>query len=102
MLKICRSLHDKLTLVCQTLGLELEDVWQDLLFEIPDEELETFHNMVNPTDLELSPDLEALTENLAAAFGLTSLGMSVLMDKILDRTMKVKKTLADYETVSVA
>ena len=60
-MRICQSLHSKLEMYSQTLKIPVAELWQDLLFEIPDEELETFHKMTNPVELELSPDLEALT-----------------------------------------
>lgn len=74
-----------------------DQLLETLLFEIPEEVLEVFHNLADPVEIKVSPKIEALMEEVADAFGLNTLGLTVLMSKILEKTLTVTSRLADYD-----
>ena len=96
MLKICKGLHDKLISFSDVSGLSIEELWNLLLYEIPDEALKEFAMMANPIEIEMAPDLELVSEGMAEAFGMTVLGMSVLMNDIMEKTLAVNKRKVDH------
>lgn len=87
-------------LIAKALAKRLEEIGGDtgelletLLFEIPEEALETFHNMADPVEIDVDPRIEGLMEEVADAFGMNVLGLSVLMNKIIDKTAAVAARL---------
>lgn len=96
-MKVCRPLADKLLLLAAEYNTTVDEVWRQVLFEIPDEALEQFHLMSDSTELEVSEDTAYLTAAIADDFGMTVLGMSVLMDKLMTKVLKVNNKLAEYE-----
>lgn len=96
-MKVCKPLADKLILLAEEYGTTVDDVWRQVLFEIPDEALEQFHLMSDSTDITVSDETAYLTAAIADDFGMTILGMSVLMDKLMAKVLKVSNKLAEYE-----
>lgn len=84
-IQIARGLADQLNSV-QDKNAMLED----LLFEIPDEALQQFAELADPTSLEVSDTVRTLINQMSEAFGMTPLGLTVLMSQIFERTVKVQ------------
>lgn len=95
-MKVCQSLRDKLVTLADAYGVTVDELWRQVLFEIPDEALEQFHLMAVSADIEVTAETEELTEAIAQDFGMTVLGMSVLMDKLMAKVLKVRNKMDEY------
>lgn len=90
---IARALAERLTEV----GQDPDQILETLLYEIPDEALEVFHNMADPVEVKISHRVEDLMEQVAEAFGMNTMGLTVLMSKVLDKTLQVAARLSEHE-----
>jgi len=89
--QIARSLADKLAQVP-----DKNKMLEDLLFEIPDEALEQFTELADPVTIEVNDLVYALILQISEAFGMTPLGLTVLMQKIFDRTIELQTRFNRY------
>lgn len=99
---ICRALSEKLQGYADNLGVSVDEMFQMVLYEIPDEVLEQFHAMADPVEVEVGDETRDVMESMAEDFGFTTVGLSVLMNKLLDRAVLVHERLAGWEAKSVA
>ena len=84
-ISLARGLVEKLN-TSQDINATLED----LLFEIPDEAMAEFIELADPVEVDVSDLVYSLIHQMSEAFGMTPLGLTVLMSKIFDRTMKIR------------
>lgn len=96
-MQVCQSLATKLEKFGDAFGLTQDELWRQVLYEVPDDALEAYHMIQTAGNVEVSEETEALTKSLADAFGMTVLGLSVLMDKIIDKAMSCQTKMVDYE-----
>lgn len=94
--KITRALHDALAPAVEA-GRAWSDLLEALLFEIPDESMEAFTTMADPVDVEVSGLVGDLMVQISEAFGMTPLGLSVLMGKILTKTFEMQARFEKLE-----
>lgn len=101
-MKVCRALKERLDAFCEAHGASMDDLWGTLIYEVPDEVLQDYAAMADPVDIQVSQELEDVTEGMAEAFGMTVLGMSVLMNDVMTKALEVDKRKKDYESSRTA
>lgn len=94
--QISSALHAQLDPLVQA-GKSLDSLLEELLFEIPDEAMESFVLMAAPVEVEVRPETAELMGQIAEAFGMTPLGLTVLMHKVTERTFKVSQKYEEYK-----
>lgn len=96
-MKVCRSLSEKLTNIAQVYGMTVNEAFLTFLFNVPDEALREYHALADPVEMELSEEAEGVAASMAEDFGLTPLGLTVLLDQILDKALKSFRALKEHE-----
>ena len=95
-IKIARSLHNELAPFLAA-GRDLDEMLESLLFEIPEEAMEAFTLMADPVEVEVGSKVADLIGQIAEAFGMTPLGLTVLMHKVSARTFKVAERYEKFK-----
>lgn len=88
-IQVTRGLASKLT-------PNPDEVLQDLLFEAPDELMGEYMTMDNPVEVEVSDETAGVLTSLAHDFGLTPLGLCVVLERVYPRTMELKVKFNEF------
>ena len=86
-MKITKALSDRLDTMATTTGLSKEQIVLEILYEVPDKLLADLDILKDQVDLDVSDNTKAVFETMAADFGLTPAGMSMLMAGMIDRVL---------------
>lgn len=70
-------------------GHGLDDLLETLLYEVPDEAMEAYAEMADPVEVQVSDRVHSLVTQIADAFGLSPLGLTVLLAKVQARTFEL-------------
>lgn len=98
-IQICKALHDALAPHAEQ-GRSWDEMMEMLLFEVPDEAMAEFMAMADPHLVQVSDHVGDLLTQIATAFGMTPLGLTVLMSRIKDKAFEVETKFEAYASRS--
>lgn len=84
-----KSLADRLSALAETLGMTTDDVLAALLYEMPDMHLLGLRAVEEVQDFPVADELAAVIADMAPDLGLTPLGLTYAMTKVIDRVSAV-------------
>lgn len=87
---IVKTLADRLEATAAHLGMTTDDVLAALLYEMPDMHLLGLREVAGAVDFPVADELAAVMADMAPDLGLTPLGLSYAMSRILDRVIAME------------
>lgn len=75
---------------------DMDNFLQDLLFEAPDELMEWYAATRNPVEVEVSDTTADVMTSMAESFGVTPLGLCVVLERVYPKFMEWKAKYEEY------